>query len=123
MICNLLRVFKLFFISTSLFGANTTVYMHPRQNDMVAITHMAHHNSLNVHEEITFVKNNEYIKCFNQTKNVFNINLPKTTKKPKPPIYIKCQSREYYNHFMHHQRLYKKCMNQLHEMREILEED
>lgn len=122
MICKLLRVFKLFFLSTSLFQANTTVYMHPRHNDMVAISHTAHHNSLNIHEEITFVKNNEYIQCFNQTKNVFNMNIRDIPKKPKP-VNIRCHSYHSTINDLYHRHLFNKCMHQLKEMREILEED
>lgn len=118
MICKLLRVFKLFYLSTSLFNANTTVYMHPHHNDMVAISHFANHHSLNIHQEITFVKNNEYIKCFNETKNVFNINIPKSMKSKKPVM-----SNRYKNDKIRHRYLFNRCMKQLQEMREILEED
>jgi len=85
---------------------------------MVAISHFVHHNSLPIHEEITFVKNNEYIQCFNQTKNVFNMNIP---KKPKP-VKVMCHSTNRY-HLQRHKYLFNKCMRQLKEMKEILEED
>lgn len=126
MVCSLLRVFKLFFMSTSLFTANTTVWMHPRHNDMVAIQHSAHHNSLKIHEDITFVKDNLYMKCFNQTKNVFNMNLPKLKKiHIQQPVEIKCKSytRHLTREQMMHRRLYHKCMHQLKEMREILDDE
>lgn len=63
MLCSLLKVFKLYFITTSLFTSNSSVYTDANHKP-VAITHEVSHPNLHTHYEFVILRNPHYRDCF-----------------------------------------------------------
>lgn len=61
--CSILKIFKLFYISTSLFISNTSLYTDS-QHRTVAITHEVNHPNINAHYEFVILRNPMYRDCF-----------------------------------------------------------
>lgn len=91
MLCSLLQVFKLYFITTSLFTSNSSVYMD-RNHKPVAITHEVSHPSLNTHYEFVILRNPAWRECFLDHEGVIlstptvGLEVWKDHMKPTPAV-------------------------------------
>lgn len=63
LLCGMMKIFKLYFLSTSLFTANSTLYKDLK-NNQVAVTHEIKSEPFKLHHELTVLYDQKYHDCF-----------------------------------------------------------
>lgn len=63
MLCTLLKWFKLYFIATSMFTSNSTLWTD-QHHKTVALTHEVSHPNIDMHYEFVILRDQRYRDCF-----------------------------------------------------------
>lgn len=61
--CSILKIFKLFYISTSLFISNSSLYTDPNHKP-IAIVHEVEHPNIQSHYEFVILRDERFRDCF-----------------------------------------------------------